>query len=203
MKAIACIIITLSIFLISCKSESESIVEPIFYPEESGANREVSASFGFDSINDYINEIDSASKLLSIYCVDINYQGNGSFWTYNYLSNNYDSIYSFIFEMGSDYIYVGVDTTENDQVGGSIITTSWIDSDKALEIAEKNGGSQFRNENVDCKISASISEAVVPNSFPIWSIKYYVYEKWITFRINANNGDFYQKIYGIRVPLGG
>ena len=59
------------------------------------------------------------------------------------------------------------------------------------------GGDDFRNEKADYIISATLSEAVVPNSFPIWRIQYYTPEKRLTFRINANNGNIYQTIHGV------
>ncbi len=187
------IFISLAVLLISCADKTESINEPILIGSQDG----VLASFGLSDIEDFINGIDSASRLLRISSEEINTEGASYMWNYEFVSTDTKNIYLIIYEIGGDCIAIGIDTTENDQDGASIITKSWIDSDLALDIAESNGGNNFRTENSNYQISILLSEAVVPNSFPIWSVRYYYLDKSLTFRINASNGNIYQTIYGI------
>ncbi len=176
--------ISLAVLLISCDNKTESINDPILIGSQDG----VLASFGLSDIEDFINGIDSAKQLLSIHSSDVGSNGISKNWIYKFRSSNISKLYSISYELQGDCISIGIDTSENNQVGGSIITKSWIDSDLALEIAEKNGGGQFRNENSDYKISVSLSEAVVPNSFPVWYI-YYISNENLVFWINATNGE--------------
>ncbi len=166
------IFMSFAILLISCESKTETVVAPTYYPEGWGENINVPASFGFQDALDFINTTDSLSKLKNIHGTNVNYLGSGSNWEYQFVSGDLEKIYLVSYEFGNDLITIGVDTLDNDQDGGSIITKSWIDSDLALEIAEKNSGSKFRTENTDYQISVSLSEYVVPNSFPIWSVNY-------------------------------
>ncbi len=176
------ILFSLIILLISCKNSTETIAEPDC---DEGW---VSASSGINLGDNFVSSIDSGSQLLLIKSSDINSCGTSNNWIYKYRSSDYSKIYTITLESGIDLLSIGVDTTANDQDGSSIITTSWIDSDDAFEIAEANGGIQFRSKNEDYKISASLSEAVVFNSYPIWSIYYSATEN-LYIRINATNGE--------------
>ena len=57
-----------------------------------------------------------------------------------------------------------------------------------MEIAENNGGVEFRENNKGYNISATLGEAVVPNAQPIWNIRYSSGSNYFTIRINAISG---------------
>lgn len=183
------ILLSLIVLLISCDNSTETIVEPEYFGEGFGENFEISASYGIDLGDDFISSIDSASQLFSVNSPDINHYGTSNIWKYKYYSSDHRKVYTITFESGSDWLSIGVDTTANDHVGNSIITKDWIDSDNALEIAEENGGIQFRNENADYIISASLSEALVPNSYPSWYIYYSSATENLYIKVNATNGE--------------
>lgn len=81
--------------------------------------------------------------------------------------------------------------------GNAIITHDWFDSDKAVEIAEENGGKTFRNENPEYIIEASLSEPLVPNTSTIWYIEYRSIvnaSNNLLLGIDANTGEVVQNI---------
>ena len=170
------------LFFISCSSEEEVTTPQIYEGEIT-----TSALKGYNLIDDAIKEIDADSKLFQISTENINIAGESSKWSYSFMNQTGDTLYTINLEFGSDYISIRSDTLLYNMVGASIITKSWIDSDMILNIAEKNGGKEFRNNNSDYIISISLSEAVVPNSYPVWNVNYNAVNK-LLIRINAVTG---------------
>ena len=74
--------------------------------------------------------------------------------------------------------WTNIDSVAFDSISYNILTgpawisRSWIDSDSAMFLAELQGGTEFRALNPDYRIKASLSEALVPSSFPKWYITY-------------------------------
>jgi len=85
---------------------------------------------------------------------------------------------------------IKLDSTSAVKVGDSVISDTWVSSETAINAAEKNGGSAFRKEYRGCHISATLSEAVVPNSYPSWYITYNSPVENLYIIINALTGEF-------------
>lgn len=86
---------------------------------------------------------------------------------------------------------VAFDSTTPMPEGAARITHRWFDSDSALLLAERNGGSQFRNTYPRCTINASVGEPLVPNATTIWWVSYKSQDDrsgFLTMAIDANTG---------------
>ena len=57
-------------------------------------------------------------------------------------------------------------------IGIGTISSGWIDSDQALNIAESHGGEAFRRNHPACDITASLSHPVIPDASPVWYVMY-------------------------------
>ena len=135
----------------------------------------ITAIFKFNEIEAYAKAEDNALRLKNIVSNDVSYNGYSNSWSYKY-SKHIDSIVvtSKHYYLSSFYDSIHCDSIvfRESTVGDAYISQSWMNSDKAFVIAENNGGKDFRKNNSSYNISASLSEAVVPNSKPIWNIRY-------------------------------
>jgi len=165
-KVIFLSIITL--FCIAC-NESESPTENIIEQEN-----HITANYKFGAVEAYIKSEDKDLDLKNIMSNSIDNNGFSKSWCYRYskildsaFTSKYYYISSFYDSICCDSITIGATT-----VGDAFISQNWLNSDKIMGIAENNGGKEFRINNSSYNIYASLSEAVVPNSKPIWDIKY-------------------------------
>ena len=131
----------------------------------------VLASHNKIKVEQLAHSIDSNATLLLIKSNSVNVLGTSESWIYSYASINPTSYNIYYFHTTlTDVFY---DSISNEGIIGiGLINEIWFDSDKALEIAEKNGGKNFRNLSPTYKIEASLSQPVVPNSSPHWYITY-------------------------------
>jgi hypothetical protein len=183
------IIFVLCLFIVSCESSTESNLQSDF---ESclESNNHISANYNYDKIVKYADSLDSDLALKCIFSNDLNYDGSSKSWSYKY-SKPIDSTYLCKdYYINSSYNSVSCDSVivRGMTVGDGYISKNWIDSDIATKIAETNGGKEFRNNNSDYNISASLGEAVVSNANPTWYITYISKsnkDKCFTASINA------------------
>jgi hypothetical protein len=153
------------------------------------------AHFNFTAVEKQAKTLDSNSRLITILAKNVKVDGTADSWQYIYDSlpdTNYKIRYYYI---SSDLYSVKCDSiiSKKPMVGGAPISKNWMNSDKALAIAEINGGNEFRLQNPDCLISASLSEALIPESSPNWYIYYSSKNnggKRLWIKINAVNGSF-------------
>lgn len=172
---------------ISC-SESE-------FPTESDIEGEnhITANYKYNKVEAYIKSEDEDLRLKNITSNSIDYNGFSKSWSYRYskiLDSAFTSKYYYVRSLYDsiccDSIIIGKTT-----VGDAFISQSWLNSNKIMEIAERNGGKEFRENIKEYNISATLSEAVVPNSQPIWNIKYSSKTNeanYLILRINAVTG---------------
>lgn len=176
--------IVFCLFLISCESLTENTYE--------GKNH-ITASYRYNEIEKYAKSLDGSLKLKSISSSNVNYDGASGSWLHMY-SKILDSAFtSQHYYFSSCYESIACDSIvkRKTTVGDAFISQSWFNSDAALKIAEENGGKQFRTNTAGCNIAASLGEAVVPNSNPIWCIRYSVdnnENNYVVFNINAVTG---------------
>ena len=165
-KVIFLFLVSLSFMV--CK-ENKSPTETIFEAED-----HITANYKYNEVETYIKSVDEDLKLKNVTCDSIDYKGFSKSWSFRYsklldstftiknyyISSHYESICC-------DSIIISIPTE-----GDAFISKSWLNSDKIMEIAERNGGTEFRKNNKDHIISANLGEAVVPNSQPFWTIRY-------------------------------
>jgi len=176
--------VVVSLFLISCESSTENTFE--------GKNH-ITARYKYNAIEKYAKSLDGSLKLKSVSSSNVNYDGTSSSWTYKYSKISDSAYISDYYYFSSIYESIREDSiiTTNTTVGDAFISQSWFDSNYALKIAEENGGKQFRTSYNNCYITASLGEAVVPNSNPFWEIKYSINgdkNNYIIYNINAVTG---------------
>jgi hypothetical protein len=135
----------------------------------------ITAIFKFNEIKSYAQSEDSVLRLKNIVSDDVNYDGYSNSWSYKYskhIDSNFVTSKHYYLSSFYDSIHCDSIVVRESTVGDAFISQSWLNSDIALEIAESNGGREFRKNNSSYNISASLSEAVVPNAKPIWNIRY-------------------------------
>jgi hypothetical protein len=191
------IFLSLIFLFTSCKSENESLNEPILIGRSEG----ILALSGLNGIEDLATSIDSSNKLLRIFSPDISTSGFSNIWNYEFVSEDGENIYTIKYELCGDCISIGIDSTNYNEDGSAFISKNWINSDLVLEIAEANGGDSFRKENSDLEISVLLYEGVVNNPFPIWEVTYSSPDKGLILRIKAESGEMYQTIHRMVIPF--
>jgi hypothetical protein len=187
------VIIILFIFCLigfSCTKDTSADV----LVEQSGR---ITASYKMEAVNTLANQSAETLRLISVCSENVNIDGTSSTWTYKYMPSTSASpqkVYQFFTS------YNGIESSENELsgmwVGASTIQHSWSNSNVALDIAEKNGGSQFRTKNPSYTIEASVGEPLVPNSTTYWYITYRSSENSSTnlmLIIDANTGEISSK----------
>jgi len=118
-------------------------------------------------------EIRTGAKVINIWSADVAFDGKSAMWNYKFLW--YDQLtpqreYLYFHNNQNQVIFDSISLYILD--GPSIITEDWFDSDFAVAYAEESGGQLFREGNPDYFIKASLSQALVPYSYPCWSITY-------------------------------
>jgi hypothetical protein len=178
------LVIVFCLFLISCDSSTENTYE---------SKDHITASYRYNEIEKYAKSLDGSLNLKSVSSSNVNYDGTSSSWSYKY-SKILDSAFtSKHYYFCSFYESINLDSivTRKTTVGDAFISQSWFNSNEALKVAEESGGKQFRKNNSNCRITASLGEAVVPNSNPFWYIKYSIdgdKNNYVVFDINAVTG---------------
>jgi len=134
--------------------------------------------------------------LISVVGKSVSFDGKAATWQYVY--HYPDTIVPpKLYWFHADANGVAFDSISLMGVGSAVITHAWFNSDSAMLIAEQNGGSQFRNNNTNYVIMASVGEPVVPNPTTYWHVSYYSNNdnnKFLLLNIDANTGTV--KTYG-------
>ena len=131
------------------------------------------AQYWYDEAIAACQAIRDGAKLRMVFSNDVSSDGKAARWNYKFswydqLNDRPEYLY---FHNEQDQILLDSISLEMDCcVQG--ITEEWFDSDSALAFAEASGGQTFREENPDYIIRASISEALVPYSYPVWYVTY-------------------------------
>lgn len=154
----------------SCKKES--IHESVNSPAGIGENGTITAAYRLSLVELSAQKISRSYRLTRIRSDDVNYKGYSAKWYYeyhNYENRTVDS--SLFFNAVIDAVILDSISTIR-KAGNGIITHTWIDSDKALQAAENNGGKEFRNNNPDYWIEAGVGEPVIAVPSTFWYITY-------------------------------
>jgi hypothetical protein len=137
--------------------------------------RAMTAAYKLSEVDSLAESHAKGLRLMTVISRDVSTDGKSDAWGYMYVDT---AIPRNSYWFHSTSTTVVFDSNSATGVGSAVITHRWFDSDSALVIAERNGGSQFRGQNPQYTISASVGEPVVPNPTASW---------WITYRSKADN----------------
>jgi len=174
MKSIVPVVL-FCLFVISCKKEesptqTDSKSVPVTEKRDS-----ITANYQYIQVVSAAIALDSTVRFKGVIGSNLNTNGTAHSWSYKFgMTVSPFKYYHFT----AVYDSIKFDSVSNSTVGDAFITHTWINSCDALDIAEANSGKQFRTNNPDFTISASLGEAVVPNALTCW---------YITYRSNINS----------------
>lgn len=160
MRTINIIIPVFAFLLIAC--DQGSIIRAPLEREQA-----ITAAFKFPAVDSLARSYSIGLRLLTIHSSDVNFDGTSATWSYEYLATN-PSVYCF----HSTFHAVVFDSVSPLRTGVAIISHSWFNTDVALDIAEANGGSDFRSHNPDYCVTAFLTQPLVPNANTYWYITY-------------------------------
>jgi hypothetical protein len=178
------IILFISLLSLGCNTDS-------FIQMPGEADGRITAAYKAAAINLLASSYGKGLQLTGISSEEVNPDGSSPSWCYRYVPPPPLTISPVEYCFHATYYLVAFDSISPARVGAAIISHSWFDSDSALAIAERSGGTQFRSENLNCRIRASLGEPVVPNSPTYWWITYRANEdqsRALTLTIDANTG---------------
>ena len=145
---------------------------PNVYPQD-----RVTALQYYPKADSIVHSIHVNPAFLEINCDSVDVSGRALTWSYVYdslkITISSDSI---ICEPG-EYWWTGM----------SAILSFVLDSDSAMYIAEKNGGSDFRNKYPDYTITEVLNQASA-SPYPAWTIGYRGGGAYWWIDVDANNG---------------
>jgi len=131
-------------------------------------NNRITAAYNLRTVESLAETYSEGLQLLTIRSKNVAIDGYSQKWCFIYSSGGTDSDYYF----HTAFKEVKFDSTSSKRIGITYISTSWFDSNEALGIAEKNGGKDFRLNNLEYKIEASLVKPGLPNSKTFWYITY-------------------------------
>ncbi|MGD1046848.1 MAG: T9SS type A sorting domain-containing protein [Bacteroidota bacterium] len=129
-----------------------------------------------------IHAIDA--KLALVACSDMDTTGKSDIWSYLYLSA--DSLKEYQFHAQNNQVIF--DSSHAMRVGIGVLASPWINSDSALTVAEKSGGTIIRRQFPTCTLMASLLSYVIPPFLCVWRIAYKCSDSTRTIVVNANDG---------------
>lgn len=130
-------------------------------------DRGITAAFKVPDVNALAASHRKSLRLYSVRSSNVNSDGTSALWQYEYLDST-GSVYCF----HATFRSAEFDSISRVRTGIMLFTRSWFNSNIALDIAERNGGFDFRNRNPGCTITASVAQPLVPESSTYWYIAY-------------------------------
>jgi hypothetical protein len=121
------------------------------------------------------------AKLALVTCSDMDTTGKSDRWNYVYLS--LDSLKEYRFHAQNNQVVF--DGSYGMRVGAGVLINPWINSDSALTVAERSGGTEIRRQFPNCTLSASLMRPVCPPFLCYWYIYYKCSDITRTIVINA------------------
>ncbi len=118
-------------------------------------------------VNAYVESNVHGGRLFRISTSAIDLSGSAPEWSYCFLDTSGSLHY--VHATSTDVVY---DSTGPLLPGPGVITLNWFDSDSAVMFAELNGGSAYRAEHADCRMSARLSQVWTPDPHASWWIFY-------------------------------
>lgn len=133
-------------------------------------NGNITAASKFDAVKSLASKYSGGLILKSVKSEQLQPDGFAKKWNYKFSTAGI-AVDCYFHATSNEVMY---DSTSSITLvnGEGLIAHQWFDSDEALKIAENNGGKEFRNNNPEYLIEASLVEPLVPNSETIWFVKY-------------------------------
>ncbi len=124
------------------------------------------ASVGASAVN-----VAPDAQLIYVSGNDLNLEGKSAYWYYIYQSAAQQSLYEF-WVLNTQVMQAAQVTIANQDLyyGMPALPDRWADSDVAIAHAEQNGGSQFRENNLDWTVNARLYTTL--NEGPRWELFY-------------------------------
>lgn len=170
------------IFFSSCKTQNSNPNGPDSLEHITAHQRLIESNALAKSIVDDVS-------FIGIYTNESSTEGKSTSWQYRYFSVKQNkTIY-----ITATTRKIRYDSSSAAIFGISTIVRSWINSDSAVYIANKSGYWNFVT-HPDCKMIIFLYEPLVPNSYPIWEITYYIIGSKLreTVKVNALTGEIIQ-----------
>ena len=121
---------------------------------------------------------------------EIDTNGTASIWNYTYFSFDSSKFSnSRAYNFSGQNNQVTFESWDSLGIGPFIITNRWMDSDSALLIAQRVGGSALRSQFTTGTISALLMQMPAPPFYTVWQISYQFGGSTRSVRINATTGD--------------
>ena len=139
------------------------------------------------ALNSYVNSYHAGLRLLYVSTDTIGIDGKASKWFYRYVDTSAGEHLTYYFHATMNDI--GFDSTTPLLIGPSVITLRWFDSDSAMIFAESHGGLQYRTQNPNVTMSASLGQSLNPNPVASWRVIYQGGLIPLGLIINADTGD--------------
>ncbi len=150
----------------------------------------ITAAYSMARVDLLANSLDKGLRLMVVRSEEVNCDGTSAIWYYEYIGTA-ETMPPPTYCFHATYFSVAFDSNSILKVGAAVITHSWFNSNEALNIAEKNGGSNFRAQNPNCTIEACLGQPVVPNAITSWCVTYHSKtdnSKLLSLIIDANTG---------------
>jgi hypothetical protein len=157
----------------------------IFLSDEVSAEIRMTAGYLKKSADTVALTFATDAKLALVSCYEIDSTGKSSVWSYVYSSADSLKEYHFLAQNNR----VTFDHSQEMRVGIGILSEPWIDSDSALSIAEREGGSDIRRLFPFSVISASLVRPIAPPFYCLWEIEYKLSGVVRTILIDASTAE--------------
>lgn len=183
-------IICISLLFISCRDREYSVFEFPVEPHEKYSVKvqtgQYSAFYGYQKVESYAKSLDKSIELVSVRSSqNVNIDGSSPSWEYIFFSADKMVLYNY--EYNGDVIKLAPTIANSILIPRiRIIRETWVNSNIALNTAEKNGGKKFRKDYPGCQISAMLFESL----YPSWCIMYSSPTETLIITINAFTGEF-------------
>jgi hypothetical protein len=163
MRTINIVILLIAVLLIAC--DQGSINQATF--ERADA---ITAAYKLPAVDSLARSYNSGLRLLTVHSPDVHFDGTSAIWMYEYMAST--SSVPFIYCFHSTFHSVVFDSVSPLRDGVSFISHTWFNSNVALDIAETNGGYDFRARNPNHFITAFLNQPLVPNAGTYWYVNY-------------------------------
>lgn len=173
----AILILIFSLVLFACKDNSTNSLP---------SSQSITANQRNRDLNSYVNSYHGGLRLLAVFTKSIGIDGKAPNWSYSYADTSAGEHLTYYFHATASE--VAFDSTTPPLIGPSVITLRWFDSDSAMAFAELYGGAQYRTQNPNATITASLGQALSPNSVATWRIMYQGGSLSLGLIIDANTG---------------
>jgi Secretion system C-terminal sorting domain len=149
----------------------------------------MTAKFMIKSVDSLAVSLDSNAILAGVHCSDIDTTGKSNLWKYVYYSwNNLTKLPKNAYYFTAQNNHVVFDSLHPIYLGVYTLVNQWIDSDSAMSVSQRIGGSDIRRRFPTCTIAAYLYHYTSYPFIDMWNIDYKCSDSTRTIIINATTG---------------